>query len=173
MFCAVQVSSTAIVAAILLRGSGSSLAKVRRLRRLSDRLPTVMAATGEGGERDRRKRRAWRQPRHEAGAPPSVAGRETTAAANGGSSSLDGCSIVQTAGDETTRTNLACEPPPLQRGSCDLPPSREQQEQQPVGQGCGENPPSPPESLVEIDGSTMEGVNISFLAGIYMYNNYL
>ena len=147
--------------------STSAGGKVRRLRLRSGGRVSAMATSG-GGERERRKRRAWRQPRHEPGSPPplseTAATRVPAVATEPG---LPTSPNVDSAASTATDSSRSVVNGGRSRRSAAAEATA--REEKPRGEISAKQPPNaaagdggPQESMVEIDGSAMEGVGKSY-----------
>ena len=93
-----------------------------------------MSSSGGVGEAERRKKRAWRQPRHEPGAPPPPA----TAVSDTNTPPTVVPASLETEGEERKESSTVIPDPLATPGGSKTT-----------------------ESVIEIDGSTMEGVGIA------------
>lgn len=155
--------------------SPSAGGKVRRLRLRSSGRVSAMAAS-DGGERERRKRRAWRQPRHEAGSPPplstnTAATRVPAVATEPG---VPTSHNVDSAASTVTDSSRSVVNGGRSRRSAAAEATT--REEKPRGEISAKQPPNaaagdggPQESMVEIDGSAMEGVGTSCSIALHIY----
>ncbi|CAI8038956.1 RNA 3'-terminal phosphate cyclase [Geodia barretti] len=155
---------------IRAQSSGGASGKVRRLN--SGSRSSVMATSdGGGGERGRRKRRAWRQPRHEPGSPPvatSVTATTTEPRASA-SRAVDTASTIVGSAARTAATDTSQSLASGARSPCSLTAGETKgltkEEERQRDDGAAQLLPEPSnaggerlqDSVVEIDGSAMEG----------------
>ena len=164
---------------IRAQSSGGTSGKVRRLN--SGSRSSVMATSdGGGGERERRKRRAWRQPRHEAGSPPVATSVTATTTEPGASASraVDTAPMIVGSAARTVATDTSQSLAGGARNPCSLTAGETKdstkEEKRQRDDAAAQLLPEPSsaggersqDSIVEIDGSAMEGVgnNINFTA---------
>ena len=156
---------------IRAQSSGGASGKVRRLN--SGSRSSVMATSdGGGGERGRRQRRAWRQPRHEPGSPPvatSVTATTTEPRASA-SRAVDTASTIVGSAARTAATDTSQSIASGARSPCSLTAGETKgltkEEERQRDDGAAQLLPEPSnaggerlqDSVVEIDGSAMEGV---------------
>ena len=107
----------------------------------------IMATGAAGGPSGRRRKRPWRQPRHEAGHPPlSTASPPIAGSIPGRPSAVE--DLAETKRAETEDATRVSEPSEA---------GRDQRS---------------PKSMVEIDGSIMEGVGRQLPASHYIHSNF-